>query len=272
MLCVSSCDSDCFDIKGLDFYSLIGKLRKIESSVGPPVLGCRNHPKTHSHETTFCFGFLSEEHIIALSALMNHPLQIDVSRCVNCRNGFIIAALERRISDVDAKTSIGVVDKVRLIKNKSDLDFEEVSYDRRGFFKALKELTRTQAAGLLGDEDHAEVRHAYSTKTVPVKRELLNRALRVLPEETRKALLMNYYYTVVVADSCNDCFACIGMCPTGALRIEGQGDDRDLVFSTSLCSGCGLCESFCMSGSVALVNGFLGNNPFEFIRSKRDCR
>ena len=269
MLCVSSCDSDCFDIKGLDFYSLIGKLRKIESSVGPPVLGCRDHPKTHSHETTFCFGFLSEEHIIALSVFTNKYLQIDVSECADCRNSFIIDALEKRINAVEAKTSIGAVDKIRLIKNKTDLDFQEISYDRRGFFKTLKDFTRMQTAGLFGDEDHGEERQAYSAKTVPFKRELLNRVLEISPEETRKALLKNYYYTVDATDTCNNCFACIGMCPTGALKIENKGDDRDLFFSAALCNGCGLCESFCMSRSVAVKNGFSGDNPFEFIRAKK---
>jgi ferredoxin len=55
----------------------------------------------------------------------------------------------------------------------------------------------------------------------------------------------------------------------GALKIETKGDDRALVFSASLCSGCGLCESFCMSDSVVLIKGFFGDNPFEFIIAKK---
>ena len=270
MLCVSSCDSDCFEINNFDFYSLIGKLRKIQSSVGPPVLGCRANVRTPSHEKTFCFGFLSEEHIIALSVLMNNHLQIDLSGCADCRNSFIINALANRINAVEAKTAIGAVDKIRLIKNKTDLDFQEISYDRRGFFKTLKDFTRMQTAGLFGDEDHGEERQAYSAKTVPFKRELLNRVLEISPEETRKALLKNYYYTVDATDTCDNCFACIGMCPTGALKIESKGDDRELFFNTSLCNGCGLCEGFCMSSSVAIKRGFSGDNPFEFIRAKKE--
>jgi len=270
MMCVSSCPSDCFEIKGLDFYSLIGKLRKIQSSVGSPVLGCRANVKTLSHEKTFCFGFLSEEHIIALSVFMSSHLQIDLSGCADCRNRFIIAALEKRIHDVEAKISIGAVDKVRLIKNKKALDFQDVSYDRRGFFKVFKNLTLIKAAGLFGDEDHGEETQAYSAKKVPFKRDLLNRALKVLPEETQRALLKNYYYTVDATDTCNNCFACIGMCPTGALKIENSGDERDLFFSAALCNGCRLCESFCMSSAVAIENGFSGDNPFVFTRAKKE--
>ncbi|EKD32356.1 MAG: 4Fe-4S ferredoxin iron-sulfur binding protein [uncultured bacterium] len=270
MLCVSSCPSDCFEIKGLDFDSLIGKLRKIESSVGPPVLGCRASEKTSSHEKTFCFGFLSEEHLIALSVFMNNHLQLDLSECADCRNGFIIVALEKRIHDAERKTDLGVVDKIRLVKNKKDLDFRDVSYDRRGFFKAMKSFTFIKAAGLFGDADPSKEIQAYSEKILPFKRELLNRALEISPGKTRKALLKNYYYTVDATDTCNNCFACIGMCPTGALKIESSGDERELFFSTALCNGCGLCEGFCMNRSVTVKNGFSGNDPFEFIHAKKE--
>ncbi|MBU1743439.1 MAG: hypothetical protein KJ649_00870 [Proteobacteria bacterium] len=269
MLCVSSCHSDCFEINGFDFYSLIGKLRKIQSSVGPPVLGCRANVKTPSHAKTFCFGFLSEEHIIAFSVFMNDHLHLDVSGCADCRNSFIIDALEKRIQAVDVKTSIGAVEKIRLIKNKTDLDIQEASYDRRGFFKAMKNFTFIKAAGLFGEDPSKEIQ-AYSEKILPFKRELLNRALEISPGKTRKALLKNYYYTVDATDTCNNCFACIGMCPTGALKIENSGDHRELFFSTALCNGCGLCKSFCMSSAVAIENGFSGDNPFEFIRAKKE--
>ena len=270
MLCVSSCHSDCFEIKGLDFYSLIDKLKKIPFSVGMPVLGCRANVKTPSHEKTFCFGLLSEEHLVAISVLMNNPLQLDLSGCADCRNSFIVAALEKRINTVEAKISMGAVDKVRLIKNKKDLDFQDVSYDRRGFFKVIKNLTFIRAAGIFGKEDHSKAMQAYSAKTLPFKRELLNRALEIASEQTRKALLKNYYYTVAATDTCNNCFACIGMCPTGALKIESSGDDRDLFFSAALCNGCRLCENFCMHRAVAIKNGFSGDNPFEFISAKKE--
>lgn len=200
---------------------------------------------------------------------MRSPLRINLSGCADCRNGFIIDVLEKRIHDVEEKTALEAAERIRLIKNRSDLDFQERSYDRRGFFKVAKNFAFLKTAGLFGDEDHGKERQAYSEKTMPLKRELLNKALERSPEETREALLKNYYYTVDAADTCNNCFACIGMCPTGALKIEGSRDDRELFFNTSLCNGCGLCEGFCMSGAVALKKGFSGDNPFEFIRTKK---
>ena len=57
-----------------------------------------------------------------------------------------------------------ISDKIKIIKNKAGLKFNDVSYNRRGFFKALKNVTFTQAAGLFGDEDNGEELRAYSAK------------------------------------------------------------------------------------------------------------
>ncbi|MCL4477128.1 MAG: hypothetical protein M1508_13045 [Nitrospirae bacterium] len=270
MLCVSACPSDSFEIRGSDFYSLLGRLRKIQSSVRTPVLGCNIRTDAACHGKTFCFGFLSEEHVIALSVFMGDTLQIDMTGCADCRNGFIVDVLKKRIERVETKTSLRLSDRIKLVHSKADLDFQEIAYDRRGFFKALKNLTFMQAAGLFDNDDSGEEMRSYSLKKLPFKRELLNRALKVLPEEAGRGLVRNYYYTVGVTENCNNCFACIGMCPAGALKIEETGEGRELFFSSSLCNGCGLCQDFCMTKSVRIEKGFSGDNPFGFSNTKRE--
>ncbi|MBI5212444.1 MAG: 4Fe-4S binding protein [Nitrospirae bacterium] len=268
MLCVSSCPSDCFEIKGHDFYSVIGKLRKLQPSIDSPVLGCRSNTKKPHHARTYCFGYLSEEHIIALYLYMQNPLQIDMTGCADCKNGFIADTLQKRIAAIEAKTSLKISGRIKPVRDIAELDFQDISYDRRGFFKALKNLTFIQAAGLFDNEESIEHTQSYSAKKLPFKRELLNRAIKILPDEIQKELLKNCYYDVNVTETCNNCFACVGMCPTGALKIENKDDDRELFFSTSLCNGCGLCKDFCMACSVNIEKGFSGGNPFEFYSAK----
>jgi ferredoxin len=268
MVCVSECPADCFEIKGHDFYLVISKLRKLESSIESLVLGCRNNAKKPHHARTYCFGYLSEEHIIALYLYMRNPLQIDMTGCADCKNGFIADILQKRIADIETKTSLNISGKIKPVRDISELDFQDVSYDRRGFFNAIKNLTFIQAAGLFDNEDDTEHTQSYSAKKLPLKRELLNRAIKMLPDENRKELLKNYYYDVSVTDTCNNCFACIGMCPTGALKIESRDDDRELFFTSFLCNGCGLCRDFCMACSVKIEKGFSGDNPFEFYSAK----
>ena len=264
MLCVSACPADSFEISGPDFYSLISTLRKSEASVSSPVLGCSVGDKA-CHAKTSCFGFLSEEHIVALSVFVQNPVQVDMTGCSDCCNSFIAAAVEKRISDIEEKTAMKIAAKVVLVKNRADLQFREVSFDRRGFFKALKNKTLTQAAGLFDKDLPDEAMRSYSFKKLPLKRDLLNRALKVLPDGGHKALLKNYYYAVKVTEACDNCFACIGMCPTGAMKIDRKGPEPKLMFNSSLCSGCGLCEGFCINNAIVIAKGFSGMDPSEFL-------
>ena len=270
MLCVSVCPSDCFKIQGPDFYSVIGRLRKIWPSVQLPVLGCNTSTDADCHGKTFCFGFMSEEHVIALAVFLEGALQIDVSGCAGCRNGFVLDVLKKRIESVETKTSIKISSRIKLVHHKADLDFQEISYDRRGFFKALRNTTFTKAAGLFDHDDSGQEMQSYSAKKLPLKRELLNRVLKALPEKPQRSLLENYYYMVDVDEDCDNCFSCIGMCPTGALKIENSGDKRELFFSSSLCNACGLCEGFCKKRSVRIEKGFWGENPFKFGNAKEE--
>ncbi|MFZ5997215.1 MAG: hypothetical protein ACOYW7_06970 [Nitrospirota bacterium] len=260
MLCVAACPSDSFEINGQDFYSLSDRLRKIPL----PVLGCKAQHDLIAHEKTFCMGFLSEEHLIALAAFMKAPLQINLTKCSGCGNGFIVEVLKRRLRAINEKTSLGIFDKIRLIDDASALEYHEVSYDRREFFRALKNITFLHAAGLFEHEAIREGGQAYSTKKVPFKRDLLNRVVNVLPEKDSQKLLKEYYYSALINDGCNNCFACVGMCPSGALKITTSESCPALAFSSSHCSGCGLCEQFCMSAALRLIRGFTGDNPFAF--------
>lgn len=270
MLCASACPSDCFEIQGLDFYSLINRLRKILASVSSPVLGCTASSNTVCHVRTSCLGFLSEEHLMAFSVFIEGTLQIDVTGCADCRNGYIVDILNKRIKSVETKTSMVISDRIQLVNTKADLKFQEIVYDRRGFFNAIKNMTFVQAAGLFDNEDSGAVLQTYSSKKLPLKRDLLNRALKVIPEDEHKALLKGYYYLVTVTEDCNNCFACIGMCPTGALKIAINEDRRDLLFSSSPCNGCGLCEGFCINKAVRIEKGFSGEYPFIFSNTKEE--
>lgn len=270
MLCVSACPTDCFEIQGFDFYSLIGRLRKILASVSSPVLGCTASANTACNVKTSCLGFLSEEHLLAFSVFIEDTLQIDVTGCADCRNGFILDVLKKRIESLETKTSRVISHRIKLVYKKADLIFQEIAYDRRGFFKAIRNMTVTQAAGLFANDDSGEEPQAYSSKKLSLKRDLLNRATKALPEEEYNILLKRYFYSVTVTEDCNNCFACIGMCPTGALKIESNEDRRDLFFSSSLCNGCGLCEGFCINKAVRIEKEYSGDNPFKFSNTKRE--
>ncbi len=92
----------------------------------------------------------------------------------------------------------------------------------------------------------------------------LNRALPLLPAEVRRKALEAYYYSLRLGENCTGCFACVGMCPSGALRVGTEGAVPVLEFKSSLCGGCGLCREFCMVSVLQVERVFPGDDPFLF--------
>jgi ferredoxin len=258
MLCLSECPSGCFSAADEDFFVLLSRLQKTQNSVPRPVLGCKQARDTEAHEKTGCLGFLSEEHLIALAEYLNKPLYLNLTACSACRNSFIVETLKERVQSART-TSFDVGKKVLLAEKKKDLVFEDVPLDRRGFFQALK----TQVAALIEQND-AEISMSYTEKKLPLKRNILNTLVRKLADSNAVAdLLHKFAFTVKTGASCNNCFACIGMCPTGALKIRKNADGPGLLFNSSLCTGCGLCGDFCPAHAVSVSPGFFGTNYFE---------
>lgn len=263
MLCSSECPSGCFNAADEDLSSLLFKLRKTQSSVPRPVLGCKQARDAEAHVKTSCLGFLSEEHLIALTEYLDKPLYLNLTACGTCRNSFIVEKLKVRLQSAGTKTSLGVGKKILLAEQKAGLIFEEVSLDRRGFFQALKTMGFTQVAGLIEKND-AEPPVSYTEKKLPLKRNVFNSVVKRLTHGNGvNDLLRNYAFTVKTGASCNNCFACIGMCPTGALKMKKDANGPDLLFNSSLCTGCGLCRDFCPAHGVSVSPGFFGANYFE---------
>ncbi len=264
MMCVSVCPTGVFQIRTMDFYSIIGELRKIQA----PVLGCDIRPGVEAHEKTACLGFLSEEHLIGLLSFVQKPLQINLTGCKDCSNGFIVDVLLERLRRVARKISMNVFERLRIVENKADLNYADISCDRRGFFKAMKNRAVRKALGLLDSTRTEENTLSYSDKALPARRALLNSSFSVLPGYTRERILEQYYYDVRVEEACDNCFACVGMCPTGALKSAEVESDTMLFFNSSRCSGCDLCGSFCGNDTVQMKKGFSGMFPFQFNSTK----
>ncbi|MCK5552000.1 MAG: hypothetical protein KAJ09_02560 [Deltaproteobacteria bacterium] len=268
MMCVSECPTGVFQIRTMDFYSIMGELRKIRA----PVLSCHVRPGLAAHEKTVCLGFLSEEHLIALMSFLRNPLQMNLTECKDCRNDLVAAALRGRLRSVAEKTFVNALEKIKLVEEKADLHYADVSCDRRGFFKALKNRAVRKALGLLDNTKTEGNTLSYSDKTLPHRRDLLNRSLSGLPGDMRQGGLEHYYYNIEVDETCNDCFACVGVCPTGALKSAEDESDATLFFNSSLCTGCGLCGSFCRNNTVRMRKGFSGVLPFQFKGAKGGFR
>jgi ferredoxin len=263
MLCVSECPSGCFVERDENFLGILSKLKKVQSSLSHAVLGCKQARNVDAHVKTCCLGVLSEEHMIALTGYLDKPLSLNMTACIGCKNAFVVQSLKERLQRAGTKTSFDIGKRILLAEKKADLVFEDVPLDRRGFFQALKTMSFTQIAGLV-DKNNDDMPVSYSEKRLPLKRTTLNTVVRNLADSKAiEDILHNYAFTVKAGPSCTNCFACIGMCPTGALKIKKDAEGSGLLFNASLCTGCGLCGEFCPVAAAKVSPGFFGRNYFE---------
>ncbi len=275
MLCAAVCPTFALEVDLEKFYTLLSRLKRVES----PVLGCFKS-EVKAHERTFCLGFLSEELLIALSVFLDKELVLNLTLCKDCENSFIVENLKNFKEKVEKKLGEELL-KVKLVEEKEELNFEEVNYDRRKFISEFAWYTKEVAREVNETLNEDERKIPFYEKHLPVKREVLNQVVTYLASkegnvELIDAIFKNYYFDAKVNDRCNLCFACVGGCPSGALsenEIEeidfgdptGESFSDELLFNSSLCSGCRLCESFCRMKAISVSQGYSGKNPFKAI-------
>lgn len=262
MLCVSACPSGCFTCADDDFTRVAGRLRRVQDSVPFPVLGCVQAGR-EAHARMSCLGGLSEEHLIALAAFLDKPLYLNLAACGACRNSYVVRELQKRMSVV-RKAAPEACQRIVFAEKKEELPFEDAPLDRRGFFQALKAISFEQVAGLLEDKT-AEQPVPYASKRTPAKRDLLNSVVRKSSDVRAARLLRHYAFSVRPGAACNNCFACVGMCQTGALKIAKNAAGASLQFNSSLCIGCGLCRDFCLVGALELSQGYRTETYFQHV-------
>lgn len=264
MLCVSECPSGCFNSSKSDFYALASKLMRLGRSLSSPVLGCSAMPDRKSHIKSPCFGLFSYEHLIFLAVFIKDGFQLNLTGCVDCENGFVKEVIKERLDRIASSAFPDVPGRIRIVTDEAELDYKDITYDRRGFFTAIKNATLNKTADLLDRQDKDVFPAAYSEKKLPFRRELLNKVLSSVSDKERKVLTTNFYYTVSADNKCDDCFSCVGICPAGALKVESGEASPRLAFSSALCGGCGLCFDFCINESLRVEKGFLEGDPFSF--------
>jgi ferredoxin len=260
MLCVSACPAEALRADGFNFLRTLDGLKKAAG----PVLGCTEGEGLRAHEKTPCLGFLSEEHIIALLSMLEGRVQLNLIGCADCRNAITLPVLRQRVRDVVEKTRLDATGRMVFALQKAGLDYRDIPYDRRGFFSAIKRSSLEGTAEIIGGFLDKKASMPFARKALPLRRALLNSVFSTAGGVLREGLLRNYYHALSVDGSCDLCFACMGVCPSGAIKVERERPEDGVMFKSSLCSGCGLCEGFCMNGSISLVKGYSGEDPFEF--------
>ena len=237
MLCVSACTSEALTIEGYNIKQTLSELRGADN----PVIACSRKEDMLAHVSGPCLGFLSKEYLASLPIILGKSIQLNLTQCSVCENSHIIDVLIQNLAEVD-----GVVP----VESAEELDYQDICTSRRDFFRMLRggSLRAVQEFASFANQDESQ--SSYSSKALPVKRQLLNMALEAC-SDAQKTRLEALYIRMYVDEACNGCMACAAMCPTGALSKSSGA----LQFDTLLCTGCALCEEFCVQRAILIEHG-----------------
>ncbi|UCZ57040.1 4Fe-4S dicluster domain-containing protein [Desulfurispirillum indicum] len=260
MLCVSTCVNEAIEVKYTDFSLMVKQLREVEQ----PVLGCTIRAgEVKCHASVPCVGFLSTEHLIALGHFVKKPVQLNLTRCADCRNAPALEVLRQRIKEIGPATGA-----LQLIDDPGQLRFQEKAVGRRGLFTLFREKATEETARMF-HQLHGESSQglSYSDKRLPFKRHLLNQVEKQQRAGEVDPVVARAYYGARVTENCNVCSACSAICPTGALIMEDDNESglRRLSFASTLCTGCGVCAEFCPKLAIGIFGLREGSVELEVV-------
>lgn len=245
LLCTSVCPVGALE-QSSDFSACLAQLSKVSE----PVLGCLRS-KECANGTMACLGGLSEEHLLVLYHTLTGILTLNLSCCKDCPNNQMIAKLNQRLHYI-AETGLSS-SKCRIViaETAKDIHYRDETVDRRNFFKSFSNaLLKNAAVMLSAPKEKSEQRTEYAGKREPSRRVLLNSARSKLSQDLQIQVRKQFDFCVSYEHSCTKCQGCVAICPTGSLKTE----QPDIVptFDYLLCTGCGLCQEFCLDQALAI--------------------
>lgn len=245
MVCTAACPSGALE-DAHDFR----RIAERSASTDALILGCARHPRDPGIRVP-CLGMLSEEHLVYLFASCPEPIFLVTASCAECENVSAVDRMKDRLLRLERRTLLPFADRFRFVTVR--LEPAERRYDRRSFFNAVKNKVVSQVAGTVAsgpssDPERARTGVDYSSKRIPQRSRLLAAALpRATPDQAR-IIGDVLRFRMELSESCDGCFGCVAVCPTGALESASQAPR----FNEAACTGCELCSEFCANGAIRI--------------------
>jgi Pyruvate/2-oxoacid:ferredoxin oxidoreductase delta subunit len=249
------------EVEGLRFFGIVRRLQKADK----PMLTCGRDAHASGHASVPCMASLSIDHLAALAAFCGREVVLNMSACERCENRLALSRVEQDVTVIRAAfAAAGRSQVLSIATDESVAATVDVSLDRRAFFSHLGESFRAAVGTALTPRADDATRGAMWTRELPlrttVRNEALNALVRAGQVELAEELAKVLNHRLSVDGTCDLCFACVGSCPNAALAAQEDdspesGYCAELRFREAACSGCGLCEEFCLSGSIRRVQG-----------------
>lgn len=249
LLCHAACPADAFTLPGLN----TGPISQIITNQQEVTFICSRHTQRDpQHYVIPCVGIFSPALLLVLGLSQLSKITINISHCKSCDN---LPACTQLINSIEILKTVSRYlnfEKFHLETEKEKLT-PEGNKDRRYFLFTLASEVKSIAKSHLKSKACQTDKPKISKRYIPFKTKLIFEAACKNDSENETHLDFEYFYQLRVSEKCNLCPLCTGICPTGSVKVIRKDGEKQLLFNRSICSGCGLCVSFCKKGALTLT-------------------
>jgi ferredoxin len=273
-LCAAVCPTGTLEAQAPTDVELVQQVRGEAGKGSGVVFACPRLLKVEDGSSiqVNCLGRLDASFLVAAIAWGAKELMLVDGQCEQCRdrNGREIA--ERAVATAGAVLdSFEVPHRISFVQHMPRRQGGQSAarqprpgdVSRRDFFSLLMGRAKQTAAvaldGALGalSEQTAAARplaRGEMPVAAPIRQRLLSAALKRLGEPVHPLAenVESPWAQFTYSDTCIGCQMCAHFCPTGALTKPAEPGSAGVIFTPSLCTGCGLCRDLCHWKSVTL--------------------
>ncbi|MDX9894426.1 DUF362 domain-containing protein [Desulfofustis limnaeus] len=246
MRCVAVCPNEAL-------VSRIGMEQIVASLAGRDsvVITCeRQHPPATEKLVVPCLGLFSPLSLLAVAASGCPNIRFEDRGCDTCRNRTAAEQFREALSrSADAAARLCGTTLAR----GSNQDHQETHQgQRRSYLFHLGQTIRLSSSSRSETWSSEQRSDSASRRRLPLSARLIAGSMQQVDPATHRLWRDLCGPRLTITGSCSPCPRCTGICPTGALKRDGRGSAKRLLFNWMRCTSCGLCVSFCKASAINL--------------------
>lgn len=249
MQCLAVCPNEAFHQPGYSFDSGFRPTQDCQ----PLFISCSRQSAEHPDDQIVpCMGMFSVELLLLLGMTGPPVISFNISNCSTCENKASSYHFVKTLEYLEEHASSLLKTEFDVVKNRSHTEFSQI-ISRRDFISNVGNNCISAVKSQFCFEKTGTAVSPSQARRIPYKTRLIKKMIDLTDNEEKEQILSLCSHQVSISSECTLCPLCTGICPTGAIKVKRLNGNKQLLFNAALCSGCGLCVSFCKKKAISLT-------------------
>ncbi|MBT8362160.1 MAG: 4Fe-4S binding protein [Deltaproteobacteria bacterium] len=249
MQCTAVCPNDAFSIPGYDLDSLFKSMEDRDLSV----FSCARQAQIHPEEKVVpCMGMLTIEMLLVIGMKGPDVTAFNVAKCPECENKVVVDSFINSLTYLKNRAAALLNTRFSLLTHQNQIN-SLAKEGRRSFLSGITDKMISIAGSQFVQKIDTKIDTVSQNRRIPKKVQLIKKLIESVDNDQKALITSLCVYHLTASSDCTLCPLCTGICPTGALKVDRLAGEKQLLFRNTLCSGCGLCVTFCKQNAVRLL-------------------